>query len=764
MNSFPELAQSVQMALKGLQMYTAAHPRSQEALKALKGALDNWLEAQPELQIAASTGKLFVDGAPVDGKSPHVAALSRQLAERQIAGFILRRGVPAEELQAMLDLLILKPAKLDEQGGAAKVLAARNLRFIALSQISYREVREGEGANGEDETRGPALDAGRAAPAAERAPEPEPLAIDLAEALDHWRQHLEAALRGALATPEGGPLAAIPAAELGGLGPGAREAGWGPGFPTALQLEALRQALKSLTGGQQLALLKGMNSLPLDPSSLHAGFQALAPDLIAQAAAALLAQGIPWPEVRDALHDLLAASPSTRSLLAGLEGVQGIDAGRLRELTQRLDWDGLSLEDQLRSALEQGRLWALSLDQRLELLRRLLKEGRQEPFLRLLEMCLEALAREEAPEREAAARTLAGVSHWAGFPEFPLEAEGPLLDGFKGNFGWEPVPPVHRATEEGLAALVQCLLDRGDVGHILDLVRELEGLLAFMGDAQEWRAASLERLRARLPEPEPLAKCVEALHKAELDAVPAIFLPYFESLGEAGAAGLIRILGEEPDRKRRGRLLDVIRALGPQALPALTESLKAPTWYLVRNTLNLLADVGDAGMLEEVSQCLKHPDGRVRRAAVRALWKLGGPACAAPLLAVFPGTDPETQVEILFGLGQVQSGLAVYALADFAKNPDVSERLRIRTLETLGQIGHPSSVPVLAEFVRRKGRIFTTAEPLEVRLAAARALMAIGTPPAVEALRRLAEDEPRSQARDALKQILDTPRRPQGIS
>ena len=760
MNSIQELAQSFQMALKSLQMYTAAHPRSQEAVRILAGSVADWLQDRQELQLSVSSGKLFVDGSPVEIKSPHISALCSQFSERQVAGFILRRDVPPDELQAMLDVLILKPAKLEELGGAAKVIEGKKLRYISLSQISYREIREGEG--GDEEAGGPALrvqrDAQEPKPAA-----PEPLAIDIAEALDHWRKHLEASLRAVQGGLEGDTMGGIPAADLGGLGPGALEAGWGPSFPSPAQLESLRQALKGLGGEQQLSILKGLNSLPLTPAGLHAGFMSLTPEIAAQAAAGLLGQGIAWAEVETALHGLMSVSPMQRAILAGLEGVPGIGADQFERLARRLDWDGLSLDDKLQRALEEGQFLLLSLDQRLEFLRQLLKTGRQEHFMHLLELLLESITHEAAPPREAAARTLANVAHWTGQPEFPAEAEGPMLDGFKSHFGWEPLPPIHRASEEGLAAMFRCLLERGEVSHVLDMSKELEGLLAFLGDVQEWRETALKRLLGSLSAPEALAACVEALHKSEPDAVPLVFAPYFEFLGEPGAAGLIRILGEEPDRKRRGRLLDLIRALGPLALPALMASLQAPTWYLVRNTLNLLADVGDAGMVEAVTGCLKHEDGRVRRAAVRALWKLGGPAGAPPLLALLPTTDPETQVEILFGLGQVQSGMAIYVLTDFAKNPEVSERLRVRALETLGHIGHPTSVPLLAEFIRRRGRIFSTAEPTEIRLAAARALVAIGTAPALEALRKLVGDEPRSKDRPALQQILDTPRRSQGV-
>lgn len=754
--TFLELAQTLQMAIKALQMYTAVHPRSQEALKALASALAEWHRDRTELQIAASAGKVFVDGAPIEGTSLHISALQKQLSERQIAGFVIQRGVPSEELLAMLEILILKPAKLEEAGGVARVLATKGLSYISLSQTQYREVREGDG--GEEEAGGP----GRATGATEeRTSAAEPLAFDIAEALDLWQQHLSAAIQGLTFTVDDGFLGFVPPANLSGLGRPAEDAGWGPAFPTAPQMESLRQGLGALSGECQLSILKGMHSLPMNPAGLHMGFQALAPEVVSQASANLLGRGIAWSDLKETLYELVSLSPQRQSLMAGLESGlrgQGLSASQLGDLLRQLDWDGQTLEEKIRRVLEERKLWELGLEQRLAFLRELLTQGRLEPFLRILDRILEGLKEEDARSREAAARTVAGLSHWAKEPLFPLEAEGPLLDGLKGHFGWEPVSHIHRCSEEGLEALLLSVLEHGDVAHARELVQELEGLLAFMGDGQEWRVQALQRLWSRLAATDAVRGAVHALHKAEPEAVLTTFLPYFEFLGQPGAGELVRVLGEEPDRKRRGRLLEILRALGTLALAPLRESLTSPTWYLVRNTLNLLADIGDAGMLEEVAQCLHHADGRVRRAAVRALWKLGGPACASHLLPIFPNTDPETQVEILFGLGQVQAGMAVFVLADFARNANVSERLRIKAVETLGQIGNPAAIQPLAELIRRKGRIFSSAEPTDIRLAAAKALVAIDTPEAVETLRKLVEDEPRSGDRDALQQILETRR------
>jgi len=86
------------------------------------------------------------------------------------------------------------------------------------------------------------------------------------------------------------------------------------------------------------------------------------------------------------------------------------------------------------------------------------------------------------------------------------------------------------------------------------------------------------------------------------------------------------------------------------------------------------------------------------------------------------------------------------------------EKLRVRAAETIGQIGDPRSTQVLVEIVRRKGRLFTTAEPVQVRLAACKALLALDSPPAWEALCELVAAEPWHRDRTVLQQVVNTRR------
>ena len=800
MNDFLGLVQALQLTIKALLMYTAAHPKARTSLESLAEKVQAWLKEKPSLHIAASQNKLFLDGVPFEGTHIHLSALARQLTERQISGFILLRGVTSEELGSLLELFILKPARIEEAGGAAAVLAKKALPHVQLSQTQYQEIMEGDGGAGNQggpgtrTPEGPPAGSGKGAPfpgTAEAAGSTGPPA-DSATVLAALAASMRAG--GGQALPAF-PSAALPApspafdpgllarqweeqfahlprpsfldslgftrASLGFLGGTPLSIGMGDGFPPAHQVEGLRRALLDLPPETLLSVVAGQDSLPSAPDGMRLGFQALASQAFGRSAGTLMVSGAPWENLKDAIFLTLRYASQQPSMLAALEAeLQSLGAGtdileRFRDILQQLEWESLTLEEQLRLALDHGKLWTLTLEQRLIFLRRLLEEGRFDPFITLLEQALDRLGSEDPVFRENAARTLRGIAAWMEVPGLPMEAESLLLQGLVAHFGWEPHLHIHALTTGALELILASLVNRSEPGQALSLLHQLVDLCGFQASESVWRQAALDGLRAGLSAPELLRKVVELLQTATPETMLNELIPFLEAAGDAACKLLVDILGEEPDRKRRGRLIEGIRGLGEPALPALYRGLDSPAWYLVRNTLNLLGDMGDAGALPAVERCLSHPDGRVKRAAVRTLWKVCGPAAVPALLALLPLVDPETQMEVVFALGQVRSVQAVPVLATFAQERRTPQPLRLRACEILGQIGGNGAIAALAELAHRRGRFFSTAEPTEVRLAACRALLALHLPEAVEALRKIVAAEPWNKERALLQQVLD---------
>ncbi len=763
MTDFLPLAQSLTVALKVLQMYTATHPRSQESLAAAHANLERWLAEQERLQFIISGPKAFADGQVQDPKNPHIATLVRLISERGVGGFNFERGVTPEELLAFLHGLVIKPAKLEEQGGFEALLQASGVTHIKVSQTRYQEVVDGEETASGDKA--PAFSPAPPVPA------PKPSLKSLQEAL------MAAMARGSAAGASisgsgGGDESGSPGgmfedggleesglghADLSSLGSLAEELGIGDGMPTPGQLGTLREALMGLTPEAQMSLLASLGSLPADPSGLALGMKALAGEILASATSALLAKGTSWTQLRGPIQDLLRPLADRDLMLRALSAhlhVTGQDAAQVPAILRHLEWEALSLEAKLLKVLEGGHLFELSLEQRLAFLRELLDLRRFDEFLRIQDVLLETLRGDLSDLRLKAIQTLAGLSRWAQAPGLPPGSEGPLSEALRAHFAWEPDPPIHRWTTEALETILAAMIHRGEFGSVIADLQELEGLCTFMEGEQPWRTDALAKLQGALQRTDFLDLAITQIFTMKREEMIQEVHPYLELLGDPMVRRLVVRLGEETDRTRRGRLVEVVRSVGSISLPALKDALTSPAWFLVRNALTLLSDIGDTGCIPAILPLLGHPEPRVRRTAVRALWKLGGPMAEPHLLTHMKETDAETMQEILFALGQLRSEGSLPQVTALAQDKRVLERLRIQALDTLGHIASPKAMPVILECMRRKG-LFNAGEPPAIRMAAAKALAALGTPEASAALQKAADAAPMGEERDSLRRLLD---------
>ncbi len=786
MPTFIETAQALEVALKALQMYTAQHPRTIKSLEAAKLHLVDLIAEKPSIHIAVAADKVFANGVKVEGSSHHLKALAKRFSDRMIAGFIIQKDIDGADLLAMLNLLLLKPAKIEELGGPGPILERAGVTRIRVSLTRYKEVGEGGEADGDDDA-GPGSDnestkEAATDPAEEAGGEfgwetgkdsspDEAMSFEEAEALELSMllgppEQLMDIVRdafgeilGAMAVGEGLNLATLQPAFLGNLGAMGYQLGLGEGMPSMAQLGVLRQVLLSLPPEAQLSLLAGIATLPGKPEGLALGIQELAPEILSVAGTTLLGQGHPWNHLQGPLQEVLRPLPQREAMVRALAIHMrrlGYDGNLAESLLRRMNWDAMTLEAKVLQVLEGRQLWDLSLEQRLAFLRELLDQERSEAFQRVLERVLETLTVEDQSLRLAATQTLAGVTHWIREPGLPQGIEGPLTQKLEAHFAVESSAPIHQAATEALSAILGAMVLRGDLSSAQACVMELQDLCGIHEEIQEWRQEGLDQLKERLVRSECVDCILQLLFGVDKERLGAEIIPFLEWLGPVASGFLMEKLGEETERHRRGRLLEALRILGPAAVDAVQEAMGAKAWFLVRNALNLLSDIGDAGSLPNVVPLLRHADGRVRRAAVRAMWKLGGPIAEPHLLGILKETDPETKFEVLFALGQVKSASSAPAVLELAEDRRASERLRLKALETLGDIGAASAIPALTELLKKKKTFFgTSSETFEIRMGTAKALLGIGTPEARWILQKVVETESNGSERDSLQRILE---------
>ena len=78
----------------------------------------------------------------------------------------------------------------------------------------------------------------------------------------------------------------------------------------------------------------------------------------------------------------------------------------------------------------------------------------------------------------------------------------------------------------------------------------------------------------------------------------------------------------------------LLKEMGKGSSLPFVSRLEDPRWFLVRNVVGILGDIGDVGILPQLKKVAVHGDPRVRREVVRTLTRFGTPECEELIIAV----------------------------------------------------------------------------------------------------------------------------------
>lgn len=390
-------------------------------------------------------------------------------------------------------------------------------------------------------------------------------------------------------------------------------------------------------------------------------------------------------EVR-ALLERIGSDAEQVILLKERLAEMGMSREQFDELLSFVAWDKLPVDERMEKLLTGNRIFDLAANKLQHFIRELLEGGRAPDAHRLVERYVTGLTADSAAVRQSVSDGLGQIVTFQLPPQTEQIAGAALL-----NHLLRETDARLKSVAVGSAAnLVARLVSSGRSEPALRVFERLD-------KAAPNVAADLVRA---MSEKQRVEAVITQLGTADTESLARAVMPLAARLGAHLAPALIEALGNEEDRNRRGRLVKALKAIGEPAFPALLDTLRSPVWFVVRNALNVLGDVGTPALVEPIGKTLEHGDPRVRRAAARALSKLGGTEAERYLLNAVRDRDPETQAEVLLCLGSMKAA---------------------------------SAVPLLAELVKPKS-FFARDVPV-VRDAAAKALAAIDTPAARDVLK-----------------------------
>ena len=196
--------------------------------------------------------------------------------------------------------------------------------------------------------------------------------------------------------------------------------------------------------------------------------------------------------------------------------------------------------------------------------------------------------------------------------------------------------------------------------------------------------------------------------------------------------------------------MDALTSLGPTGFDRVAEMAEDPRWYVARNAVTMLGEVGTDEAVVHITSTLANNDARVRREAVQALAKLGGEAAGLLLVGMLGDPDAQVRASAARAVGLLRVEKALRPLVDALESESETE-VQVAMLRALGQLGDPGPVHLIE---KKALGSFLSRPPRPVRIAAYQALSEIGTPHARRLLDQALKDRD-VEVREAVKAMLN---------
>ncbi len=288
--------------------------------------------------------------------------------------------------------------------------------------------------------------------------------------------------------------------------------------------------------------------------------------------------------------------------------------------------------------------------------------------------------------------------------------------------------------------------------HAEDLVRvgyfeqawELAGAVIRHGQAVPERTEFLPQVLQRFGRGTHMTRVAAHLRSAD-DAAFKQFEQLCLSIGTPVIAPLAEALSAEQDARSRRRLRDVLVGFGAQGRAVVQQLMNAPNWEVRRTAAFLLREFGGSEGLKELIPLLTDDEPLVQREAVQGLVLNGSTEAAAIFVNALGTVSGRTRDTLVAELVAIRDRRASTFFAYLVRHLDRAKHhgVYLASIEALGTFGDSASVEAL-EFALGVVNWWAPLRARRARTASAAALRKIGSPEALDALRRAAATGNRS--------------------
>ena len=264
--------------------------------------------------------------------------------------------------------------------------------------------------------------------------------------------------------------------------------------------------------------------------------------------------------------------------------------------------------------------------------------------------------------------------------------------------------------------MVKTMLKRGlyaEVEPLLEVIHQIQGGILEKGNTIRGMLAKVQENIASRDILEVLVRTYLVDGDAKKTCVDHILV----YLGRRAVIFLLNKLMHSDSRKDRFLIMRLMPAAGNIAVPVLVECLrKNPPWFVVRNVIFIITEIGDPSLYSIVQPYLQHRDIRVQQEVIGCIIRLDGSQLKFRLIEAMAIVDDELKISLVVQLAKIGGEGVAEALTGLLQKHEqfavrAKEDLLVRILLALRCFPDKDCIAGIRQFLAVR-----LAEPFEARV------------------------------------------------